>query len=488
MKSVHNGKLRQVSASQIQKFDPSQQGGCNRRWYFDKVLGLSEPTTKSQATGTSIHGEIEHYLKTGENVLGKVALAGLQFIPESTEFSRQCLEVEIDLTNKEICEVPLTGRIDLLSTGSVWIDEDGLVQEQANDECEIIDWKTTSNLTYAKSGQELFDTVQMPLYAACIAQDQPGLQAIRLSHVYFQTRGAAKAKKATALFSIDKIRERYNAIGQVVESMKEAARLTDVRELPANLDACMSFGRRCTYWDNCPRAQQDVFDLYFGATTTTGDNMGLFDKPLAKKTEQQHKNGAATMPLQELALMPDAKAQLIAEERRALESFGVSIVPPDAKPSEGPGTYEPEPVKGNANQGVLALPQGFTKPTKPAQPKEAVFIAPDITKAEQAQVEAATPSPSTLELFVNVYVRGAEVQDLQVIINKCVSDIETQYGVLDIRLGKELLAYGGWKGVLAAALRDYNLSGRWVVNGTGDFIAVAVEALERQASLVVKGV
>lgn len=479
MKSVHAGQLRQVSASQIGKFDPSQVGGCNRRWYFDKVLGFSEPSTKSQEKGTSIHGEIEHYLKTGENILRKEVIAGLQFIPSHEHYTKRWLEVEVDLKDSTIADVPLTGRIDALNTSPFWIDEQGEQQEQADSTIEVIDWKTSSNLDYAKTGLELFDTVQMPLYGYQVRELSTH---IRLSHVYFQTRGAAKSVKRTALFSVDKITERYNALERVVEEMKLAAQLSDVAELPANLDSCMSFGRRCSYWDKCPRAQQDIFDLYFGVSDLTEreGSMGLFDKVATKKTETT--NGAATMPLKELAGMPDVKAQLLAEEERARKAFGIpqGIVPPDARPSEGPGTFEPEPAK--------AAQRTFTMPTQPAQPSLAVFTKPLLAKQDEALVAAASPSKDTLELFVNVYVRGVETSDLQTVINQAVREIEAQYSTPDIRLGKEPLAYGGWKGVLASTLKSYNLSGRWSVNGQGDFINVAIEALETQASLVVKGV
>ena len=119
MRSVHAGILRQVSASQISKFDPSQQGGCNRRWYFDKVLGIGEPSTKSQEAGTSIHSEIEHYLLTGDNTLGRVAQSGMRFIPQPKEM--MCYKIESDLKDCTIADVPLTGRIDALNLSPQWI-------------------------------------------------------------------------------------------------------------------------------------------------------------------------------------------------------------------------------------------------------------------------------------------------------------------------------------------------------------------------------
>jgi len=506
MKSVHAGQLRQVSASQISKFDASQLGGCNRRWYFDKVLGISEPTTKSLERGTSVHSEIEHYLKTGENVLGDIARAGMKFIPsEQIELH----QIEVDLQNAMIADVPLTGRIDLVNDSEFWIGEYGEKQDQVCDSLEIVDWKTTSNLSYAKSGLDLLQTVQMPLYGYHIGK-HPLKKYVRLSHVYFQTRGAAKAKKSTALFSLDEITSRYQAIERVVELMKQAAQLPNVTDLEPNPQSCHAFGRECAYAPQCPRSQRQLFDSYFGTRKEGEETMGLFDK-IKKQQSPAQTNGIAPHSVETVLSQAQAQASVDDEvkrleaEERALRAFGAtpqSIVPTDAKPSEGEGTYVPEPKQAG---NLFDRPKRFTPPTKPAEPQPAYFddtsigehaereerkayLEAHLKPQEVAQVEVATPSARSLTLYINCAVRGVETQDLQVIINRACQDIQKQYNTPDIRLGKEPLAFGGWKAVLASVLRGYNLDGRWSIHGSGDIVVAAIEALDQQATLVVRGV
>ena len=227
--------------------------------------------------------------------------------------------------------------------------------------------------------------------------------------------------------------------------------------------------------------------------------MGLFDN----LTKSPKTNGHAPIPspAMELPIAPVAPkktakvssadidretVKLEEEQRRALDAFGVqSVLPPDAKPSFGEGTYEPEPK----DTYTMDLPMAGIEPKKP-EPR--LTPNPNTPKSspdqEQAIVEHATPTKETLELFINVSVSGIEVNDLQPVINKALRQIETQYNVLDVRLATNgPLAFGAWKGVLASVLKDYQLSGRWIICGQGDFIGVAVEALLSQASFVVKG-
>jgi len=488
MKAVSNGTLNYVSASQIATFDPSQEGGCNRRWYFDKVLGMKEPSTKSQEKGTDVHNQIENYLTSGEKTLGTIALAGERFLPQPG-----LVEVELAVKGFSLAGVRVEGRIDCLNDSQEWIDEDGKTHAKEGREIEIIDWKTTSNLKYAKSGADLYNTIQMPLYAQ-YAIDRMGALQVRFSHVYFTTRGAPQAKKSTALFSLDEIAKRTQTIETVVGDMKQAATMQAVEELPPNVKSCFAYGRRCAHWDHCPRSSMDHSIILFGPSTTGETTMGLFDN-LTKSTNSQASktNGQAPMPspAMELPIAPIAKlsqkktvskedidretAKLEEEQRRALDAFGVqSVLPPDAKPSFGEGTYEPEPK----DTYTMDLPMAGIDVKKTA-PTPAVV---------EAIIEHATPTKETLELFINVSVSGIEVNDLQPVINKALRQIETQYNVLDVRLATNgPLAFGAWKGVLASLLKDYQLTGRWIICGQGDFIGVAVEALLSQASFVVKG-
>jgi hypothetical protein len=491
---------------------------------------MEEPPTDKQKKGTDVHKQIETYLLTGEMVLGKTALAGKHFLPEP-----KTVDVEHKLESFRLAGVEIVGSIDCLNTSYRWIDHHGETQALPETTTEIIDWKTTSSVAqYAKRGEELYSTIQMPLYGMYAASKDPLVTDIRLSHVYFQTKGAPCSIKSTAIFPVDKIRERTKGIEALIESMKQAAQLQAVEQLPPNTNACQSFGRRCSFWDHCPRSSAQHMATHFEEGEA---NMGLFDK-LTKSTE--HTMGVvvpANGPIQkpeplpqriEVVAPPQPKAPtqadidaavkaLEAEERKALEAFG-AVLPPDTKPSVT-GTYEPEPApkKTRAKKAEVAQ-ASLSVTTKPLgeilqeiqevakEREEAVQAAYDaadkevgtnqiksilgmtISTQDRILAEAATPSAHTLELFVNVSVSGVECNDLRHVINKALKEIEGQYKVSDIRLSSTApLAFGGWKGVLATVIKSYNLEGRWLAFGSGDFINVAIEALESQATLLVKG-
>src|SRR3990167_1922896 len=149
--AVVNHKLRYLSASAISAFDPEQTGGCPRRWYFEKILGKKAPPSKAQDTGTEVHAQIQHYLVTGENVLGAIALQGKKFLPQpgkdliveqdfgdwKTALAARDLILEGLRSNPEdhtltARTIPIVGAIDLRHRRHVWIDSDG--NEHANDD------------------------------------------------------------------------------------------------------------------------------------------------------------------------------------------------------------------------------------------------------------------------------------------------------------------------------------------------------------------
>jgi hypothetical protein len=173
--AVVDGRLIYVSPSSITKFDASQFGGCERRWYAKYVMGLEETTTAAQTSGKEEHSQLEHYLKTGDLTLGRIALSARRFIPlpgpgllveHSIEPSLTVLSGALPAAG-----VPIIGYIDLLNLRGEYHDSVGVLRaESLPDTVEILDWKTTSNPRFAKSGRDLLDTVQMVTYGGLRAQ------------------------------------------------------------------------------------------------------------------------------------------------------------------------------------------------------------------------------------------------------------------------------------------------------------------------------
>jgi hypothetical protein len=316
--------MRYASVSQITAFNPDQFGGCNRAWWYSKIMRLERPQTAAQDLGVEIHKQIETYLTTGEDVLGIVARAGFRFLPkpgadlgveipfgdeiivEMFDKQRQ-LETHIeevgggryDQNYAELAKwendnlktvrpnyliadgnVPILGAIDVVNERGEWLDNDGRLW-LTPDEPEVVDWKTSADIDkYAKTGPELIDTDQMIGYAKYASQRYPRANQIRISHGYFQTRGAPRAKKVSTLVGLDIIESRWQHIEKRVREMKHVARETDVTKIPANLDACSAY-RGCAFAGQCPRAMKSTIMAAFHAAEKTenkGTRMGLLDK------------------------------------------------------------------------------------------------------------------------------------------------------------------------------------------------------------------
>src|SRR5258708_3501232 len=122
--SVEGGKIKRLSVSQIETFDPITPFGCNRRWWFKYVAHMPDPGSAATGLGTQVHAEIERYLKTGENCLGKIALEGKHLI-DAIKPHALLVEHEMKPGELDLLGIPFAGKIDVVC-------DNGLV-----------DWKTS---------------------------------------------------------------------------------------------------------------------------------------------------------------------------------------------------------------------------------------------------------------------------------------------------------------------------------------------------------
>jgi hypothetical protein len=283
-KAVVDGKLRYVSASAISAFDPTSDGGCPSRWYFEKVEGRKTPETKSQAVGTEAHGQIEHYLKTGERTLGTVVEPGARFLPvpgsdllieETFGDWQQALtlrdavmrgEVPEDAPAKvtaTVCNIPVMGAMDLRHRRGEWVDTFGELRREENPDrtAEIVDWKTTKDIEkWGKRADELHLTVQMPLYAKATTIVWPDVDFVRISHGQFGT-ARREARKVSALLDRETIAWRFGEIESMVRSMQHAALEPSVSSVEKNTNACGSYGG-CPHKSYCDRPMGSIKQLF----------------------------------------------------------------------------------------------------------------------------------------------------------------------------------------------------------------------------------
>jgi CRISPR/Cas system-associated exonuclease Cas4 (RecB family) len=352
------GELARISATQITNFDTDQDGGCPTSWWFEKVDGRPKPGIKAQAIGSEIHGQLEHFILTGEDVLGPIPRAGKHLLPQRDPR----LEVEREIRTT-IEGVALVGYIDLLNPTGIHVDEQGPHVDPPGT-VEVLDHKTTGSISsWAKAPSALVRTVQMPLYGKVVADLFPGGEHVRLSHLYFQTKGAPKAEKRSALVPLEVIRGRWQKIESTVREMKDVAREGDVEKVPKNFNACGAYGG-CPYRDVCPRPASVALATLIGK----GNAMSLLAK-IQGKSAQAPAAPVAVAP----AAPPPAPAPV------------VSTVPPP--------TYPPA-ATGAKSGGLLGKITG-AKPTPapaPASPIAAVEAQVVAKIAAHAAAPAKTPA------------------------------------------------------------------------------------------------
>lgn len=263
-----------LSASSLQKGDASTSTGCLRAWWYQYIGGFKEPQSKAMLDGIELHEGIELYLKTGSRAkLTALALAGMHMVPEPgpdllVEHSLvPCNDAgveDLSLAPIRIVDTPILGKIDLMHARGINVGADSV--ENIHDPegtVEVIDWKSTSNISNAKAGHELVDTIQMSLYGKYVFAVAPDTKLVRLSHGVFPKRGAPQ--KVSALVDQEAIERSWKHTHAVGVSIRDAAREANPDLVDANLRACRAYGRDCPAMSVCRAVQHNSLSSLVGS-------------------------------------------------------------------------------------------------------------------------------------------------------------------------------------------------------------------------------
>lgn len=270
---VVNGRLLWTSASGLTKIDTNSTGGCARRWWFEQVLGKRQPSTEAQRKGTKLHSEIEGHLIEGKPLLTALANSGRHYIPEAGPgllieqgIARATPEGIASWLSIQTSAglVAVAGHVDIWNHRGIYIDREGeLKPEPRPNTLETKDWKTTSNLVYAKTAAELAQNVQMVTYSEVGFRAWPHLEHGRLTHVYFRTRGAAVSDLVTTLCDREQIGRRWEYVEGLGRLAADVAREMDPEKVPANRNACSAYGG-CPHQAYCSVGSHDSLSEVFG--------------------------------------------------------------------------------------------------------------------------------------------------------------------------------------------------------------------------------
>jgi hypothetical protein len=317
------------SPSQVDTFEL-----CNRKWWFNKIMGLEIPQHPSATLGQATHAELETYLEHGDpKVLGPIARAGLDFLPQP---GTVLIEYDIAPLALTAAGLPALGRIDCLSLST--------------EPPEVIDHKTIGNLDYAKTSDDLARNVQMTVYARAATRELesmglPAPKAVKVSHIAYQTKGAHRAQKTSALLTQERIAQNWQRIDATVKEMRETSTVLTPDRVTPTKSACDAYGG-CFFRDRC-RALNATSSIAKTLPTKTGDTMpdpkanpllarlGVKTKAAAEAPEETAP--AAPAPASDPApAVGSGKASVLARLRKAAENppVSTSIVPPDAPTDE----------------------------------------------------------------------------------------------------------------------------------------------------------
>lgn len=532
--AVKDGILQYTSPSAIQRADHATDGGCMRKWWFRYVARIPEPQSKGAMVGQEMHSRLEHRLKTGENVLTDLERAGERFLPTwkvpLQNIERPMHEVGARLTCAGILTV---GMIDWWNDSGIWITSTG--QQTMMQGVELADWKSTSNFKYAKSATELLEAIQMIAYGRYAVLNGYHNAPIRLSHVYFLTRGRPEARKVTVAEKPDFFRAAWeDRVTPVVQSMKETARCDKPDQVPYNSESCGAFGG-CAYRDQCPRSSDEILQQVFGSAKATQlkkkgeENMSLLGM-LPKKANGQSatvnrysqalneiKRAGRGAPgltgkaaaviaeatkvdvpagggfagsgdLAELTLQDPEQIFELLRELQALPAEDPGITPPDMPPPDK--THEPIPE--TAPQEVQEAAAPVEEKRRRGRPKKAKEDNPGTATADHHLVVQGTFVPAQEVIVAINAIPSKGAQDLAPLVYAQAKALAEKASVVDIRCAPDdsPLAFGKWKGVLLAQLAQTRpqAGNYYLLTGGDELLIVAAGAFRQAADLVVEGV
>ena len=229
--------MHKVSPSQISNFRD-----CPRKWWYASIAKIPYPQHPSAALGERVHKILEmstaaksrpgSTTTVSENTPQKEVLVAQAawdaidaFLLQRTGRSLVDREAQIE----EAWELPQGAPLTLAARGRA-----DLVLPDF-----IVDWKTTSDLRWAKSAKELRSDPQVLMYSAALDPDEPVRDFV---HVYTRTRNSPAARVVHT--PIDRFMREQGliALDKHVAAMAGCASAGAAEEVEPNTDACSRYG------------------------------------------------------------------------------------------------------------------------------------------------------------------------------------------------------------------------------------------------------
>jgi hypothetical protein len=372
--------IKQLSVSQVERFDHEQKGGCELAWWFERVHGLKpDDQSAGQSAGDSGHELFAHYFRHGTLPEGRKAMKKAvsyaiqkgdlpapgpdmliewrgdgqeKFSPYTCDCRHpnsahvnggkgKCTEAGCKCEEQKPLWLPVDRARTFWLGGVPWdlfID----LAFRRGDVPTVLDHKFSSDLEqYAKRDDEMVRTVQLPVYALALMHAETthsnhgfkwsDAKVWRLGHNY-NARTAGTQFIRSALVSKDEILERREQIEGVVKRMHVIAKAPRQQDVPFNRKACHT-------WMGCPhqsicsafkenkvaltKEEEDLFGplgMGDGTPSTPPADNTASSSPAAEEDEETKAKREFEERMAKIKADKEAKAKLEAEAKAKAEA------------------------------------------------------------------------------------------------------------------------------------------------------------------------
>lgn len=448
-KAVVEGQLLHCSPSQINTHDR-----CPRRWYLEKVVGAPRAETAAQARGTQVHKQLEDYYGDGTP----------PDHPSVVKLLEDWGHMLPALGAPVLIEHPRDYHLQLRASGVSLKGRADLLDLTNPAKPRVIDWKTTSDLKYCKTADDLAVDVQLNVYGHFLFTHFPETREVQYVHGYIYNKhkkdeetGEYYLTKAdarvvtTSTLSRDHVLEQFGAIERKVNAVTQTASKTNILDVAGNSDACYDFGP-CPFLKNgqCPVAGR--YSFKDGATSSTPQPSNFYPT-----STEPPAPGETTMSVKE---------RLSKRKATGISPPDAAPVTPQQPPAFAPGkTVSPDELPGRTEEGQRVFIAG---PDSPPELDLVLYIDCAPVKGPHAS------NPQTLE--EEVAARAKKV------IAQLIADGIAKPGTVDVRE----VDFGKGTASLMASFRRDPPQGVWVAHHVG-LTGMVAEVLATIARLVVRG-
>lgn len=268
-----------ISISRLDTFEK-----CARYDHFQVVQRIPVPQRKAAASGEADHAQVEAWsmgkLKTSE-LTGAAAVVA-QYYP---------LPMQEGVKIEEVFSVDyaggiLHGKIDLSTTKDVklW----GARSTPPKGLPRVTDLKTTSNLRWAKTADELDDNRQLLAYVKAKFPTDP---LVEVSQIVVERASPYPAQQIVRIVGPSAVSEREEYDRAVVQTMLKSRRAKDALDLapaPNPKDCKNWYGERCPFYDQCKGREERLLS---GQSTGDGAYNGSVSQLLESAWAEAHHDG-----------------------------------------------------------------------------------------------------------------------------------------------------------------------------------------------------